>query len=264
MKIASLFSCAWMLPALLLPISLPTQVRAQGAIIETLDDLQDRPWAPAFHGALPSHADLTTNVPAPRSQDVTGSCTSWAVTYVAGSNAARRLGLGSSITLSPAFTYNKISRDPLCEVGTSASETLDLLKSVGALPIEQFAFDAGWCGRMPTEDELRRAAGYRIKGWYKLDATHIEDVKQQLARGIPVVFDIRTSQEFMAFKGDSTFNQPGVLNGTGHTMTAIGYDDARGAFRIQNSWGRKWGDGGYAWLSYDFWARNTHAGYVIY
>jgi C1A family cysteine protease len=46
-------------------------------------------------------------------------------------------------------------------------------------------------------------------------------------------------------------------------MTAIGYDDNRAAFRIQNSWGRKWGDGGYAWLGYDFWAHNTHVGYVI-
>jgi len=56
---------------------------------------------------------------------------------------------------------------------------------------------------------------------------------------------------------------PGVMNGIGHTMITIGYDDARNAFRIQNSWGRSFGEGGYAWLSYNFWMRNVGVGYVI-
>jgi C1A family cysteine protease len=47
-------------------------------------------------------------------------------------------------------------------------------------------------------------------------------------------------------------------------MLAIGYDDARQAFRIQNSWGRGFGDGGYVWLSYEFFRRNAYEpGYVI-
>ena len=51
--------------------------------------------------------------------------------------------------------------------------------------------------------------------------------------------------------------------GGGHAMIAVGYDDTRKAFRIQNSWGRGFGEGGYSWLGYDFWARNTEVGYVI-
>lgn len=263
MKIIPFAVRACVLSALLLPAFHPTPARAQGAIIETLEELSDRPFAPAFRGTLPARTDLTAWLPAPRSQAETGSCTSWGVTYAAASNAARRAGLGPSVALSPAFTYNKISGDAYCQTGTNISTTLDLLKSIGALPIEQFAFDAGWCGRIPTSDELQRAAKYRIKGWSHIDATHIEDVKQQLARGVPVVFDIRLSPEFTTLKGNGVFNPPGVLNGGGHTMTAIGYDDARGAFRIQNSWGRKWADGGYTWLGYDFWMRNTRVGYVI-
>jgi hypothetical protein len=237
--------------------------RAQGAIIESLADLRDRPDAPAFRGTLPPRVDLSATLPPPLTQGPSGSCTSWAVTYAAASQAARRAGLGATLKLSPAFTYNKLVQDSLCRLGTTASATLDMLRNVGALPMEEFVFDAGWCGRQATSAELERAARYRIHGWSKLDATRIENVKAQLARGVVVVFDSQTDRAFDELKGNAVFDAPGVLNGGGHNMTAVGYDDARQAFRLQNSWGRKWGDGGYAWLSYGFWTRNTGVGYVI-
>jgi hypothetical protein len=242
---------------------LPAPARAQGAIIETLEDLRDRPEPPGFRGTLPARVDLSATLPSPGDQGVSGSCTSWGATYAAASQALRRAGLGSILTLSPSFTYNKISHDPLCVVGTTVSTTLDMLRDVGALPKDEFVFDAGWCGRLPTDAELQRAAKYRIQGWARFDATHVEEVKAQLARGVPVIFDVHVNEQFQQFKGDGVFDFPGVINGGGHTMIAIGYDDARRAFRIQNSWGRKWGEGGYAWLSYDFWARNTGVGYAI-
>ena len=70
--------------AILLPASLlPTTARAQGAIIETLDELSDVPSAPAFRGTLPPRVDLTANIPPPGNQGSSGTCASWAVTYAA-------------------------------------------------------------------------------------------------------------------------------------------------------------------------------------
>jgi hypothetical protein len=34
-------------------------------------------------------------------------------------------------------------------------------------------------------------------------------------------------------------------------MLIIGYDDARSAYRVINSWGTDWGDAGYLWWDYD-------------
>jgi hypothetical protein len=252
------------LALLLLPNALPVPARAQGAIIETLEDLKSVPEAPGFRGALPSNVDLSSTLPSPGSQGSSGTCTSWAVTYGAASQALRRAGLGSTLRLSPAFTYSKVGHDPICQRGTAASETLNMLRDVGGLPFEKYVFDGGWCGRVPNSDELQEAAKYRIKGWTKIsDAKKIEDVKAQLARGVPVIFDMHVSDEFQQFKGNSVLDIPGVMTGGGHTMLAIGYDDSRKAIRIQNSWGRKFGEGGYAWLSYDFWVRNVGLGYVI-
>jgi hypothetical protein len=242
---------------------LPATARAQGAIIETLVELKNVSEPPAFRGALPASIDLSSTMPSPGAQGSSGSCTSWGVTYAAGSQALRRAGLGPTLKLSPSFTYNVVSGDPICLVGTKASSTLDMLKTIGGLPFERYVFDGGWCGRTPTAAELKEASQYRIKGWSALDARKIEDVKAQLARGVPVIFDMRVSEQFQQFKGSGVFDVSGVMSGGGHTMIAIGYDDSRNAFRIQNSWGRTWGEGGYAWLSYPLWARNTQVGYVI-
>jgi hypothetical protein len=242
----------------------PDDARAQGAIIETLEQLKDIPSAPEFRGALPPRFDVSSNIPPPKDQGPSGTCTSWAATYGAASQALRRASLGRSLALSPSFTYNKIASDPRCLAGTAPSDTLDMLKNTGALPFEEFVFDGGWCGRLPTADELQRAGHYKIKGWTKLNAKMVEEVKAQLARGVPVIFLMRPNDEFHKFKGDKVLDIPGVMNGGGHAMLAVGYDDARQAFRIQNSWGRGFGDGGYAWLSYEFFSRNVgEAGYVI-
>jgi hypothetical protein len=62
--------------------------------------------------------------------------------------------------------------------------------------------------------------------------------------GVPVIFAMRYGRRLIDHKGDGVVSQEGPFSE--HTMTVIGFDDARKAFRIQNSFGRAWGDGGYA------------------
>jgi hypothetical protein len=235
-------------------------VLAQGADIEGLQEVETKA-PPEFRGTLPDKIDLSDTMPAPRAQANTSTCVSWAVTYAAGSQAMRRLGVGPVI-LSSAFSYNQVSGDRYCRSGTKISKTLVLLRDTGALPVERFSFDAGWCGRLPTEAERQAAAKYRIKGWHAFDAKDIAAVKAQLARGAPVIFAMRVGGKMRAHRGDGIFQgDDSVLSG--HAMVAVGYDEARQAFRIQNSWGRGWGDGGRGWFSYDFWRSKVKAGFVI-
>ena len=150
-----------------------------------------------------------------------------------------------------------------CRTTTSISATLRLLRESGAVPIEDFVFDAGWCGRQPTARERDHAQRFRIRGWGRFDAADIGAVKSQLARGVPVIFAIRSGPRLVAHRGDGVFDTPEDAPGIGHAMLVTGYDDGRRAFRIQNSWGREWGDGGYAWYSYNLWLRSVQVGFVI-
>ena len=244
-------------------ILLPVHAHGQGAILETAEDLKQVAPPPEFRNAsaLPPRAEIP-NMPPPREQAFTSTCTSWSVTYAAASHAARRYGLGPSTTLSPAFTYNQVSGDRTCHSPTSIATTLDLLRVQGALPIEEFVFDPGFCGRRPTDAERKRALRFRIKGWTRFDASNIDAVKSQLARGVPVIFSMRVGSKVRGQRGDGVIeSDEGDIGG--HAMVAVGYDNTKQAFRIQNSWGRNWGDGGYGWFSYEFWRRNARVAYVI-
>jgi C1A family cysteine protease len=45
----------------------------------------------------------------------------------------------------------------------------------------------------------------------------------------------------------------------GHAILAVGYDDEKELVIIRNSWGKDWGDAGYGYLPYDYFA----AGLVV-
>ena len=150
------------------------------------------------------------NVPPPRDQLATSTCTSWSVTYAAASQATRRNGLGAGVTLSPAYTYNQVSGDRVCHPPTSISKTLELLREHGALPIEEFVFDPGWCGRQPTEAERKRAQRYCITDWSRFEAGNVEAVKAQIARGVPVIFNMRVGTKLRGQRGDGVIDSDEV------------------------------------------------------
>lgn len=83
---------------------------------------------------------------------------------------------------------------------------------------------------------------------YGNDLTNPLWFKAQLAAGREVAFGVKLSG--MAHKG--TVWKPGDNYGGDHAMLMVGYDDSKQAFRVKNSWGSGWNEGGYVWMSYDF------------
>ena len=235
---------------------------AQGLLPDPPALVAAAPVAEGFRGALPARVDLSPQLPPPRSQIPSRTCVSWAVTYAAGSDAMERADAEHRrVALSPAFTYALAGGTPNCQRGTSITRTLEILRTVGALPLEEFAFDGNACTREPSGDEMARAARWRIKGWSRVDAHDLGAVKGQLARGRPVIFAMAVGPKFQAHRGAGVFSAldtgPGL---DGHAMVLIGYDDSREAFRLQNSHGREWGDNGYAWIGYTAWQQAAFDG----
>ena len=93
-----------------------------------------------------------------------------------------------------------------------------------------------------------------------------DDITPAGARVLPYWSNIPKVSEF-PFEGiDDTYASRAAHDrdlGGSHAMVVVGYDDDRQAFRILNSWGRNWGEGGYGWFGYDFWKRNVKVGFVI-
>ena len=144
---------------------------AQGLLPDPPALVAAAPVAEGFRGALPPRLDLSPQLPPPRSQVPSRTCVSWAVTYVAGTDAMERAdGEHRRVALSPAFTYALAGGTPNCQRGTSITGTLEILRTIGALPLDEFAFDGNACTREPSGEEMARAARWRIKGWSRVDA----------------------------------------------------------------------------------------------
>lgn len=213
---------------------------------------------------LPKAVDLTTSFPVPGSQGSEPNCVAWAVTYAArsylyGESLGRRLAPPEA--MSPAYVYNRL-RPPgsVCWGSIKFTDALDLLKNEGTVPLAAFPDDILKC-RIPAPDALKtQAASFRIADWRAADREVpadwrtplvLDDVKGALARGVPVVFSMPVGLDFMNFKGGDIYRTGTSPGRNYHAMALVGYDEDRQAFRIMNSWGQRWADGGYAWIGYD-------------
>jgi len=181
--------------------------RAQGLEPETMAEVAARAApAPEVRGILPSSMDLGALMPPPADQGPSSACSSFAVTYAAGSAALRQGAQAQrDITLSPALTYSAAGGPASCRGQTKISRTLDALRDTGTLPVDEYRFDPGWCARVPTAAERSRALQFRIAGWHYIDANDLRQVKGQLAQRHPVIFGLQTGPMFWAHRGDGVF-----------------------------------------------------------
>jgi hypothetical protein len=96
---------------------------------------------------------------------------------------------------------------------------------------------------------FRRGAYQRIRS--------VQDGRVCLALQRPFEVALRVGKQwFTAPGGAIELPEPGRENLQGsHAVTVYGYDDNTGRFKFANSWGTTWGDGGYGYLPYEYFAR---------
>ena len=89
---------------------------------------------------------------------------------------------------------------------------------------------------MITTKSLR---GVKINGDYSPTSLELSHIKKTLSNWYEKKL---TENEIEIFKNE---HMP-------HALTIVGYDDNKygGSFRVVNSWGEQWGDGGYFWFKY--------------
>ena len=212
---------------------------------------------------LPSSFSLLPYCPIPKSQGQYGTCTSWATTYAFRTildairyNITDREQITAE-AYSPLFIYAQIKNpyDLECKKGSHISDAMKCLRDVGA--VKKTSFDV-MCANRVSDDLKNEAAFNKISsfstlityGQHVMEPTKISLIKKALSEKQPVVIAMYVYPSFHACKDvwdGNTLGNPGY-----HAMCVVGYDDDKydGAFLIQNSWGERWGNGGYTWVRY--------------
>ncbi|MBN1501496.1 MAG: hypothetical protein JW982_15155 [Spirochaetes bacterium] len=97
---------------------------------------------------------------------------------------------------------------------------------------------------------------YSVAGWGRLaenDIPSVENIKEALCKYGPIVASVKVTELFQAYTG-GIFDEHAKVSGkldTNHAILIVGWDDAKKAFLIKNSWGEYWGEKGYMWIEYN-------------
>ena len=168
---------------------------------------------------------------------------------------------------SPAYIYNQLVRTPDCQGGSKLRDALELMRTEGVATLADFPYDDRSCVRRPSGDVKRKAAENTIGGYRSFgQASQIraDDVKGALLAGDPVAIGMNIDEPSLSrLKRGQIYDQDGPASFDGHAMVVTGFDDRIQAFKIMNSWGTKWADGGFGWISHALFAANTKTAFVI-
>ena len=208
--------------------------------------------------ALPANVDLTSKFPPIRNQGRLGTCVAWAVAYNTKTYldaVAKNLSpsqLASSISqYSPTDLFFSIDQSKRsCKDGTNFEDAFNVLISRGVNTLANVPYDEVCRPNSPGNPSA--ASANRIKNFRRIQGS-VNEIKEYLAQGLPVVIGAMVNSEFQSLRGNGVLNNLNYTgNQGGHAMVIAGYDDSRSAFRIINSWGNTWGDNGYVWVGYNF------------
>lgn len=205
--------------------------------------------------SLPTSVELM--MPPVAHQGSEGSCVSFAVGYAARSAETFYRTNASSYNnstnvFSPEFLFNLTTSDSYCSSSALIS-ALEKLKSTGICTWDNMPYStSNGCSLLPTTSQYTEASSFKIASYSSIYTSDLTAIKTMLAAKRPLMITFSIDQNFTNAAPGFIWRSYSSTNGARHAVAICGYDDAKRAVKVMNSWGTGWGDNGYTWIDYDF------------
>ncbi len=225
---------------------------------------------------LPDSASLKPYCPKPGNQIQLNTSVAWATAWGARTILEAKRNNWKSIdtitrnAFSPIFQYQLVrsNEDEKCTMGSKMDDLLLKMKNTGTVKYVNFL---EFCPTELPNELLVSAKNQRISDYGRLFDTNVDDrykinsIKKSLSEGFPVVVGMHCPPSFL--KADDLWRPIELMNTIfpGHALCVVGYHDSKfgGAFEVMNSWGRKWGNGGFTWIRYDDFSEFVRYAYQV-
>ena len=194
-------------------------------------------------------------------QGTIGSCTANAV--VGAVEYFIRRSTDQTLDLSRLFIYynsRRMSDREDIDDGTSMEHAMAAYMANGTVPEANWPYDKARWRLKPPEALYEAATNFSHYGMGALQFGRVtpDDMRKAvLAAGYPIVFGMGVPDELMMRIGAQTGYMPAPSDGRwedpngAHAMLIVGFDDAKNAWIVRNSWGTGWGINGYVLIDYD-------------
>lgn len=239
--------------------------KIEGAKVSTTDSfalLKLPPVGALEDISLEHHIPVVLGRPLILNQGNTSSCVAHA--FAGGIHIMEhRAGL-TFMGVSRLFMYYNARReeapgDPnVADVGTYLRTCASGLRKFGACDEKHWEFNEGAnaVNRRPDWQAMSVAhprAGGRYVRIYDGGANRTQAIRAALAAGYPVAFGTAVPFSFLDDSGPDEIGKPAATDqiAGNHALLAIGCATMQGQtwFRVLNSWGSSWRDGGLCWMS---------------
>jgi hypothetical protein len=224
--------------------------------------------------ALPENVDLSAMLPPVINQGRQSSCVGFTLAYYLRTYQEavenNRVPHEDRHIFSPAFIYNQRNGGCSRDVGMTFWDGLTIIQNKGTATLATMPYEPNDSCSQPSAEASAEALTYRIEGYQAVfvgkGRADLASMKNQLAQGQPVALAVPIYSEFFRVSyGRPVIDlpQPGSTFYGGHAILVVGYDEARRTFKVVNSWGTYWAEGGFGYLTYDFVRQEAWEAWII-